>query len=58
MRSGPAYAPHCERCSKPEAEVAGMVLIHKSLPTALCWDCVDDLKRGADVHRARQEEHL
>lgn len=53
MRSGPAHDPRCERCSKPREEVTGMIAIHKDerMPTVLCWDCVDDLKKLADYCR-------
>jgi hypothetical protein len=55
MRSGPSYNPSCERCSKPHEAVAGMIAIHKDerMPTVICWDCIDDLKKVADYHRSR-----
>ena len=58
MRSGPAYDPCCERCSKPLAAVAGMIAVHKDerMPIVLCYDCIDDLKTIADHDRRLMKE--
>ncbi len=54
MSAGPKPDPRCERCSHPQTDVEGFIIIHKGRPgTYLCYACIDDLK--TIIEYARQQ---
>ena len=58
MSASFASGPHCARCSHPLEEKGGILIHDGRPPTAVCFDCVDDMKVIADHSRAPGQHAL
>ena len=58
MSASFASGPHCARCSHPLEEKGGILIHDGRPPTAVCFDCVDDMKVIADHSRAPGQRAL